>query len=395
MTSAGANRLILDDNEPALRRLAKAETGRFRLAYLDPPFNTGRRFDEYDDRATPVNWSDRMSRTLQALLPLVRDDGAIAVEIDDTELGSLLKLMDDLLGRAQRISVITVVRSASTGHKAINRGPVNVADYLLLYAKERARFRPNPQFVVRDGVDPAYRTFVRDPAARKPVFSPLGSEVAARLGFASPLAARRSIGADAFRREIERFALAHAEQVVRFAQPRFEAIGKRAQSLVVRSRLSPEKVMRLTRPGYKDFIVRGGDRMLFLSDKVKTVAGERRVVEPLTNVWDDIGFQGIAKEGGVRFVRNKKPERLLQRVIDLCTDAGDWVIDPFAGSGTTAAVAHKTHRRWVAIEREPAVFERANERLSRVVSGADPTGITARVAWTGGGEFEAVKGGAP
>jgi len=385
-----ANRLILGDNREVLARLQRQDRERFRLAYLDPPFNTGRRFDEYDDRASPEAWTSRIEETLGALLPLVRDDGAIAVEIDDTELGALLVLMDRLLGRAQRISVITIVRSAATGHKAINRGPVNVADYLLVYAKDRARFAPNALVVAREGLDPAYSTYVSDPSSTKPAFSPLAREVASRLGFASALAARRSLGADAFRREVERFALGNAAHVVRFAQPRFEAIGKRARAIVLRSRAAPEKVMRLARPGYKDFIVRGGNRMLLLGDKVRTIAGEPRVVESLTNVWDDIGFQGIAKEGGVRFVRNKKPERLLERVLELCTDRGDWVIDPYAGSGTTAAVAHKLGRRWVGIEREPAVWDRANERLGRVVRGEDPTGISVRVAWTGGGAFDAV-----
>ncbi len=388
--ASSQNRLILGDNREVLSRLLKRDRGRFRLAYLDPPFNTGRRFDEYDDRASPETWTAQLADTLNALLPLVREDGAIAVEIDDTELGALVVLMDQLLGRAQRISVITIVRSAATGHKAINRGPVNVADYLLVYAKDRARFAPNALVVPREGLDPAYSTYVSDPSLKTPVFSPLAREVASRQGFASALAARRSLGPDAFLREVERFALGHSEHVVRFAQPRFEAIGKRAREVVLRSRAAPEKVMRLARPGYKDFIVRGGNRMLFLADKVRAIAGEPRVVEPLTNVWDDIGFQGIANEGGVRFVRNKKPERLLERVLELCTNQGDWVIDPFVGSGTTAAVAHKLGRRWVGIEREPTVFERAHERLERVVAGQDSTGISARVEWTGGGAFEAV-----
>ncbi len=383
------NRLILGDNERVLAGLARAGGRRFRLAYLDPPFNTGRRFDEYDDRETPEKWADRMRRTIQLLWPLLRDDGALAVEIDDTELGSLISLLDSIVGRARRISVITIVRSAGTGHKAINRGPVNVADYLLLYAKDRSRFRPHALSLPRDGLDPAYRTFVDDLSAKQPRFSPLGREVVARLGFSSLAAARQSTGADALRREIERFALAHGEHVVRLAQPRFEAIGKAAQALVLRSKSDPEKVMRLARSGYKDFIVRGGNRILFLSDKIARIDGEPRVVEPLTNVWDDIGFQGIAKEGGVRFVRNKKPERLLERVLSLLTDPGDWVIDPFAGSGTTAAVAHKTGRHWVTIEREPAMWQRAKERLQRVVRGEDDTGITVRVGWAGGGSFAA------
>ena len=132
--------------------------------------------------------------------------------------------------------------------------------------------------------------------------------------------------------------------------------------------------------------------MLSLASKVRVVNGVATLVEPLTNVWDDIPFQGIAREGGVVFVRNKKPERLLARVLSLATDPGDWVLDPFAGSGTTAAVALKTGRRFVAIEEGDHALTLAEPRLARVVRGEDSTGITGEVGFEGGGGFRVVEG---
>lgn len=151
--------------------------------------------------------------------------------------------------------------------------------------------------------------------------------------------------------------------------------------------MSPDTVFRLKRPHHKDFVLRGGNRVLFLADKVRVEGGKRVLVEPLTNVWNDIGFQGIAREGGVVFSRNKKPERLMHRILSMTTDEDDWVLDPFAGSGTTAATAHKMGRRWVAIEREPDLVERARARLNRVVAGDDATGVTRVCGWKGGGSF--------
>ena len=200
-------------------------------------------------------------------------------------------------------------------------------------------------------------------------------------------AAKRTIGAEAFEREVERFALAHARHVVRFAQPRYEAIGKEARRVVDASRAAPGRVFRLERGAHKDFLVRGGNRILFLADKAKEIDGQVRLMEPLTNVWDDIGFQGIAREGGVLFSRNKKPERLMHRILSMTTDLGDWVLDPFAGTGTTAATAHKMGRSWIAIEREPELFARAEARLGRVVAGEDSTGVTRACGWGGGGSF--------
>jgi adenine-specific DNA-methyltransferase len=111
------------------------------------------------------------------------------------------------------------------------------------------------------------------------------------------------------------------------------------------------------------------------------------MVEPLTNVWDDVPFQGLAKEGGVVFSRNKKPERLLARILAMSSDEGDWILDPFLGSGTTAAVAHKMGRRWVGIEKGEQAYRLCVPRLSRVVEGRDPTGVTRVTGWRGGGGF--------
>lgn len=83
-----------------------------------------------------------------------------------------------------------------------------------------------------------------------------------------------------------------------------------------------------------------------------------------------------------------KPERLLARAIALASDPGDVVLDCFAGSGTTPAVAHKLNRRWVAVEvQEATVCDFLQERLARVIAGTDCGGATQDACWTGGGGF--------
>jgi adenine-specific DNA-methyltransferase len=373
------NVLVHGENLESMGRLAHAGFARrFRCVYLDPPFNSGRRFAEYDDALPPEAWRAMMRERIEAARELLADDGAMFVEIDDTELGALQLVMDEVLGREQRVSTITVVRSAATGHKAINRGPVNVADYLLVYARDRARWRCNQLVRERRGYDRAYATWLENPG-----------DPCARWRF-EPLAARarRDLGAAATRADVEAWAIEHAANVVRFAQPRYEAVSTKARALIDRSRREPERVLRLRRPGRKDLVLRGGNRVLFLVDKVVVEDGRARLVEPLTNVWDDVPFQGIAREGGARFVRNKKPERLLARVIAMSTDPGDWVLDPFLGSGTTAAVAHKMRRRWVGIERGAHVDALCIPRLARVVDGTDATGVTRAFEWRGGGGFD-------
>lgn len=385
------NLLVHGDNLVALRWLAKNGFGkRFRCVYLDPPYNTGRTFREYKDSRASDDWASMMRPRLEALAALLTDDAAVFAEIDDTELARLTLLMDDVFGAKNRISTITIVRSATTGHKAINAGPVHVSDFLLAYAKDRKAWRYRPQLKVREGLDPAYATWLDDPSAPTATwtFRPLRRAVAERLGHATPRDAVRALGREGFADAVVDTALANAEHVVRFAQPRYEAIAKAAQRTVDRSRAQPDRVFVLEREERAPFIVRGGNRILFLRDKVRVVDGKPSIVEPLTNVWTDVPFQGISREGGVVFTRNKKPEKLVARVLAMASDPGDWVLDPFLGSGTTAAVAHKMGRRWVGIESGDHARTLAEPRLQRVVRGEDTTGITKETGFAGGGGFE-------
>lgn len=395
---AGENRLVHGDNLAAMEWLAgltgptgPAFAGAFRCAYLDPPYNSGRRFEEYDDALTDRDWCDAIHPRLRAARALLSNDGALFAEIDDTMLAPLHAILDDVFGRESRVSTITLVRSASTGHKAVNRGPVNVSAFLLIYARTKGAWRSNPLWRERRSYDEAYSTFVpnRDAPERDWRFEPLRTHACAALRYATPAAARAALGKGELARAVERFALAHADRVVRFAQPRLEAVSKEAQGWIARSKREPEVTFRLQRPGYKDMILRGGNRVLFLADKVRRgEGGEPVLAEPLTNVWTDLSFQGIAREGGVVFTRNKKPEKLLERVLSMATDEGDWVLDPYLGSGTTAAVAHKMGRRWVGIERGETQFEgMCVPRMERVVRGEDRTGITKAKGWSGGGGF--------
>jgi|HubBroStandDraft_1064217.scaffolds.fasta_scaffold04373_3 adenine-specific DNA-methyltransferase len=373
------NVLLHCENLDAMKRLARSGfASRFRCIYFDPPFNSGRRFAEYDDALEPTAWRAMMLERLVAARDLLADSGAIFVEIDDTELGSLQGAMDEVFGRPQRISTITIVRSAATGHKAINRGPVNVADYLLVFAKDRQTWRCNPVLRERALYDRAYSTWLCNPD------DDVGS-----WRFVSLVSSVRShLGRAPSRSEVERHALAHPEHVVRFAQPRYDAVSGEARSLIDQSRMEPDRVLRMPRAGYKDLVLRGGNRVLFLADKVSRIGGRSVIVEPLTNVWDDVGFQGMAREGEARFVRSKKPEKLIARILALSTDPGDWVLDGFLGSGTTAAVALKMRRKWVGIERGAHVDTMCLPRLRRVVDGTDKAGVTRAFDWTGGGGFD-------
>ena len=95
----------------------------------------------------------------------------------------------------------------------------------------------------------------------------------------------------------------------------------------------------------------------------------------------------LHNEGGVNFPNGKKPEALIKRCVELSTNPGDLVLDSFAGSGTTGAVAHKMGRRWIMVELGEHCHTHIVPRLKKVIGGQDPGGVTQATGWQGGGGF--------
>lgn len=130
------------------------------------------------------------------------------------------------------------------------------------------------------------------------------------------------------------------------------------------------------------------DLIAWLKD-VAVKKGERLVkLEKAGTYWEGFPLNNLTKEGGVLFPQGKKPEALIQKVFDLSTEAGDWVLDSFGGSGTTGAVAHKMGRRWIMVEMGEHCETHIVPRLRCVIDGQDSGGITGAVDWKGGGGFK-------
>ena len=130
-----------------------------------------------------------------------------------------------------------------------------------------------------------------------------------------------------------------------------------------------------------------GEQLIFYKAKTRVIDGLTTTAAPLTNLWDDLLSNNLHAEGGVEFPNGKKPEALLKRMIELSTIEGDFVLDSFAGSGTTGAVAHKMKRRWIMVEHGAHCTTHIIPRLTRVIDGTDKSGVTRALSWTGGGGF--------
>ncbi len=364
------NLIIKGNNLLALESLKKIYAGEIKLIYIDPPYNTGGDSFQYNDSFNHSAWLTFMKNRLEVAKELLAPGGSIWINIDDNELAYLIVLLDELFGRSNMLSIVSIKRSAPTGHKAINPAPISVSDFLVGYAKNKPLWNYKITYTKRE-YDRAYNRFIENYDEDYSKWSSITvKEALSRLNLES----------------IEDLITKHPERIIRFAEPNYKGVGKETRSLIDKSKKDTDKVFKQTREDHADIYLKSGQRILFYKDKLKEIGGKLVTAEPLTNFWSDIPFQGIAKEGRVTLLKGKKPEYLLKRIIEFSTDPGDIVLDFFVGSGSTPAVALKLNRQFIGIEQLDYGNNSAEQRLINCIKG-DSSGISKLVGYKGDGNF--------
>ena len=379
------NRVIFGDNLLALKALEAEFTGKVKCVYIDPPFNTGEMFEHYDDGLEHSIWLSQMRDRLEILRKLLASDGTLFVHLDDNELGYMIVLLDELFGRDNRLYTITFRQGSATGHKAINPGCVSTTNFVLMYARDKAAWDPKRIFTARER-DVRYGQFIlnaEDHFTKWGIVT-LTRAYADSLGI-TEVAARKFIREEP--ETLDEFVLKHPRNVIRTARPDYKGVGASARKVIDASKAQPQTILKLERDDHSDMYFKNGERILFYSDKLKLIDGTYVAGEPLTTLWDDILSNNLHNEGGVSFPKGKKPEFLLKRAIELSTVPGDLVLDSFAGSGTTGAVAHKMGRRWIMVELGEHCHTHIIPRMTQVINGQDSSGVTDATGWKGGGGF--------
>lgn len=381
------NRLIFGDNLLALKALEQEFSGRIKCVYIDPPFNTQQAFEHYDDGYEHSIWLGLIRDRVEVIRRLLSEDGTLFVHIDDNELGYLIVLLDEVFGRANRVSVVSFKQGSATGHKSINPGVVSTTNFILIYAKNKSVWTPNRVFTARAERDKRYGQFIEnyDDPYSSWRFVTLTKAFAQSLAI-SEKGIKKALG-DEFEGLLSKFVMKNAQRVVRLARPDYNAVSGEARGMIDKSKSSPREVLLLERSAHSDMYFTNGERILFYSDKLKLIDGEYIAGEPLTSLWDDVLSNNLHNEGGIDFPKGKKPEALIKRCFDLATSPGDIVLDSFSGSGTTGAVAHKMGRRWIMLELGEHCHTHIIPRLQKVISGEDQGGISKAMSWQGGGGF--------
>lgn len=350
---AGENLLIIGDSGDALRSLstvpewAAKYRGKVKLVYIDPPFNTEQTFEHYADQLEHSIWLTMMRDRIRDIKPLLAEDASIWVHLDDSEVHRMRVVLDEELG-ADRCATQIVWQKRTTRE---NRSAFSDNhDHLLVYT-----VRPVTEWRdIRNRLPRQATTRNADGDSR----GPWDSVPFTAQGF-------------------------RANQMYKITTP----TGVTHDPPPGRCWGAVESEFRRLLADNRIYFPRNGNGR----PRVKQFASEAPQLVPQT-IWpsSEVGENDEAKKHiqalfpGVNPFDTPKPERLLQRIVHIASDPGDLVMDCFAGSGTTAAVAHKMGRRWLTVELSPSIAETFTiARLAKVVSGSDPGGVssvTERVA---------------
>ena len=407
------NMLIHGDNLLALKALEQDFAGKIKCIYIDPPYNTGSAFEHYDDNIEHSTWLSLMRKRLEILKNLLSDEGCIFVQIDDNEQAYLRILLDEIFGRNNFINTISVnmknIAGASGGgeDKKLKKN----IEYIHVYAKnyeELPLFKnaydyiPISELVEKyreEGKSWKYTSVLVDSGTKNYIGSTVDGDGNEIKIYSRENAIIKSIGAiikDENLSESEAYKK-DANYIFQTAMPQSSIrprVMEKVKELGFNNDLySIEYVPKTGRNRgtlYEQFY-KGENFRLFawLKDVSEEIEGVLYKKELQGTYWDFVGeTKNLTKEGAVAFPNGKKPEKLIHRCIDISTNEGDYVLDSFLGSGTTAAVAHKMGRKWIGIELGEHCYTHCMPRLERIIKGDDKNGITEMVNWNGGGGYK-------
>ena len=350
------NRLIFGDNLLALKALEAEFAGKVKCVFIDPPYNTGSAFTHYDDGLEHSIWLGLMRDRLEIIRRLMSDDGSLWITIDDNEAHYLKVVCDEVFGRGNFVSSVAWQKVFAKKNKALISGS---HDHILVVARDMARWVRN--LLPRDGA--ALAAFKNLDSDSRGLWQSVAYSVQSE---------------DADRRKAYRYPvrLPSGREVMPPAGRHWNGLPNRTEELKTDKRL---------------WFGRDGDSPPRLKVFLKEVQDGL-----VPDTWWTHEFAGSNQDSkkemlellpGVEPFATPKPEKLLLRVLTIATDPGDVVLDSFAGSGTTGAVAHKMGRRWIMVELGEHCHTHIVPRLKKVIAGEDAGGITDAVGWQGGGGF--------
>lgn len=342
------NMLIHADNLLALKALEQNFSGRIKCIYIDPPYNTGNAFEHYDDGLEHSIWLNLMYSRINILYKLLANEGVIFINVDEVEHAYLKVMLDGIFGRNNFIGDIIWQKRKGGGNDS--RFIALDHDYIIVYAKNATkethkikwRVSQSEEYLKRyKEIDENGERYYWDTLARDGLQNPIPITIDCPDGSKLSINSQKSI----------------------------DTINEGLKNGQIR--------LTKSRNGWT------------LHHRVYMPSGQ-----VLRSILDDVGTNKTANDETIALfgVNNAfdypKPESLIKKLLELVTKKGDWVLDSFLGSGTTAAVAHKMKRKYIGIELGQHCNTHCLPRLKSVCDGSDQGGVSKALEWKGGGGFK-------
>ncbi|GAB3978272.1 site-specific DNA-methyltransferase [Spirosoma terrae] len=357
------NQLIQGDNLLALKALESEFTGKIKCVFIDPPYNTGSAFTHYDDGVEHSLWLSLMRDRLEIIRRLLAEDGSLWITIDDNEAHYLKVLLDEVFGRRNFVTNFIWRKVDSPNDNKVSITPDH--EFILCYATDIAKLRfkrkSDPQIALAYGSVDENGVRYRDRLLKKNGRNSLREDRPSMY-----FAIKNPDGEDTFPIHDD------GRQACWAAGKNFVFKLIEENKIVWKKRTLLGKMTWV--PYTREYAPKNPER-------------------PYPTIWNDLTTMRQAKAHQKNFLPEvaafdtPKPEELVSRVIEIATNPGDLILDSFAGSGTTGAVAQKMGRKWIMVELGEHAKTHIIPRLKKVIDGDDTGGVTEIVGWKGGGGF--------
>ncbi len=403
------NLLIHGDNLMALKALENKYTNKIKCIYIDPPYNTGSAFEHYDDNLEHSIWLNLMKKRLEILKKLITENGAICVQIDSVEVAYLKVLMDEIFGRKNFINIITVkTKVAGVSGSNLGKSLQDNIEFILFYAKDITKFTIKNVPVKKqelcsyingykkDGKSWKYTSVLKnidDGKIIKEFKAGNGDLIKLYKHDLYEINSINQIAKEEFNGNVDEVYYKYIDKIFRTTNAQTSIRTKvieETKEYDGKGMFSIEYIPikgknegKVTRLYYKD-----NNLIAWLNDVVDKVENKIYKLDNMGNLWDDIQYNNLTKEGNIQFPNGKKPEELVKRIIDMVTEENEFVLDSFLGSGTTCATALKMNRKWIGIEMGEQCYTHCKTRIDKVIDSLDSGGITTDVNWHGGGGYK-------
>jgi adenine-specific DNA-methyltransferase len=379
------NLIIKGNNLLALHSLLPRFRGRVKLIYIDPPYNTGSDSFGYNDNFNHSTWLTFMKNRLVIARELLRKDGVIFVQCDDNEQAYLTVLMDEMFGAENNRAILYIETVYPDKTLKQDRVFHDQIEQILLYSRSEA------STIRQEYEDYSYEKFcwhIQEKSSPTRIME-LGGKKVEIFNRDDYEIVKGKPSTDGLKEIWASGTILDINSSGRFFRDhimgRVETDGLGILYKVYGIGDDARAYRYFTGPKRKG-ATKGKYYQGVPTDKVDTDIKNVKKIS-IENFWAMAAdFGNCRNEGGVELKSGKKPEKLLQRIIEMATEESDIVLDFFVGSGTTAAVAHKMGRQYIGVEQLEYGDNDSIARLKNVING-DPTGISKVVDWQGGGSF--------